>query len=74
MNKGINLLIREFKEKLVADINEAQLPISIIDLTLKDISRDIEKVVIQQVEIEKADYNKQVEDRGDIEGQVKQKK
>lgn len=60
IEKGINFASNEFKMKLVEDINNTDLPITIISSILNDLSIQIENLAIQQIQKEKLEYEEKV--------------
>ncbi len=51
--KGPNLQIAEFKERLVTTINESNLPISIVQLALFEVSAQVNAAAAQAIEAER---------------------
>lgn len=62
MQKGINLTIKEMKENLVSVINGSNLPISVIEMVLRDISAEASMANNQAVEKERQEYNAGIEE------------
>jgi hypothetical protein len=48
-----DLLVAEFKDKLVADINGSQLPSTAIAYVLQDMQQQISQLVQQQVQVQR---------------------
>lgn len=59
--KGINLQIQEFKENLSKVINESKLPIVIVQMTLGELTTQIDSIVVQALEAEHKAYEKDKE-------------
>lgn len=68
IEKGINYATSELKMKLIEDINKSNLPITIINSMLKELSVQIESLEIQQVQKEKAEYEEKVRKEKSEEG------
>ena len=56
MNKPITMQIKEFKDKIVQDINTANLPFFILDTTFRDLYNEIHMLAVEQEEKEKQEY------------------
>jgi hypothetical protein len=53
-----DLLVAEFKDKLVAEINAAQLPPTIVSYVLQDVQLQVNALVQKQVEAQKQEREK----------------
>lgn len=62
MEKGINLQIEEFRENLITTINQSNMPISVVELVLKDLFTNASLGKQQQVEKEKKDFTPTAEE------------
>jgi hypothetical protein len=56
MAKGINLQIFEMKEKILKVINDANMPIAITQMTLFELSSQVNGIAVQTIEAERKAY------------------
>ena len=56
IEKGINFAVNELEQKLIKDISESRMPISIIRLALNNLINDIKEVEKKQVIQERQSY------------------
>ena len=56
-----DLLVTEFKDKLVAAVNESKLPATAIAYVLQDVQQQVFQLVQQQVQSQKLERDKQTE-------------
>lgn len=64
MNQGINTFIKEFKENLTTDVNDALkngLPIAVVDLALDNIIMEVKGLLKETLEKEKEQTEEQPE-------------
>jgi hypothetical protein len=54
-----DLLVTEFKDKLIADINGSQLPSTAIAYVLQDVQQQISQLVQQQVQVQREQRDSQ---------------
>lgn len=62
MDKGINLQIQEFKEKLANVINESKMPIAITQMALFELTSQVNNAATQQIQIERQAFLKAQEE------------
>lgn len=69
---GINLSIDILKQNIFCAINNANLPIGVVSLVMKDITMELQNVYNKTLEQEAQELNKQIEkDKKDDDGQQK---
>ena len=56
MNKPITMQIKEFKEKIVQDINMSNLPPFVLDVVLRDLYNEIHILAVEQEAKEEQAY------------------
>jgi hypothetical protein len=65
MKKGINLQIFEMKEKITKVINEANMPVTITQMALFELSAQVNGIAAQTIEEER----KAFEEGGKVDGE-----
>lgn len=63
INKPITLVKEEFSQNLISLINESKLPLFIIEPILKEILSEVQINVKRQLEMDRAEYNKALEEQ-----------
>ena len=58
--KPLSMVKQEFIEQIVSDINNCKLPLFVIEYILQDILNTVKSTVREQSEIEKAQYEQQL--------------
>lgn len=58
MNKPITLIVNETRDKIVENINNAQLPAFCIKIILQDVLNEIEKIDNEEIQKYKNELNK----------------
>lgn len=72
---GINLSIDILKQNIFCAINNANLPIGVVSLVMKDITMELQNVYNKTLEQEAQELNKQIEkDKKDDDGDGQQEK
>ena len=66
MNKPVNLILEETKQKLSQTINESGLPAFMIELLLKDIYSQVNFLAQRDLEKSKKDYEASLKAEGGI--------
>lgn len=56
MNKPITMQIKEFKDKIVQDINTANLPFFVLDTMFRDLYNEIHMLAVEQEKKEQQEY------------------
>ena len=56
-----DLLVTEFKDKLVATVNESKLPATAIAYVLQDVQQQVAQLVQQQIQSQKLEREKQTQ-------------
>lgn len=57
--KPIIIAMNDFKQNIVKAINDAQMPIAIVNMLLKDIIMQCDQLEKQELEVTMQQYNKQ---------------
>ena len=65
MEKGIDLKVRELKNKIVDDINSEELPAVLVKYILMELLEDARNLENNMVQKEKEDYEKASNKEGD---------
>ena len=60
VTKPLSMVKQEFIEQIVSDINNCKLPLFVIEYILQDILNTVKSRVREQSEIEKAQYEQQL--------------
>lgn len=68
-NIPISLVIEELKQKLIVDINECNLPACIISMILKDLYNESNLASKQQLQMDKAEYDKALEEQAKVDSE-----
>ena len=66
MNKPVNLILEETKEKLSKTINESGLPAFLIELLIKDIHNQVVFLAQKELDKTKKDYEASLKAEGGI--------
>jgi hypothetical protein len=61
MQKGLNLQIFEMKEKITKVINESNMPITITQLALFEITSQVNSLAAQTIEAERKEFEEKKE-------------
>lgn len=62
INKSINIVISETKEKLVQVISQSQLPAAIMEMIIREVAENVYLQSKQILEQEKVQYQKMLQD------------
>lgn len=60
VTKPLSMVKQEFVEQIVSDINNCKLPLFVIEYILQDILNTVKSAVREQSEIEKVQYEQQL--------------
>ena len=62
VTKPLSMVKQEFIEQVVNDINNCALPLFVVEYILQDIINTVKSTVRQQAEMEKAQYEQQLQE------------
>ncbi len=68
MEKGFNLQVNELKENITKVVNEANLPITTIQMALFELSTQAGNIAAQTIEVERKAYEETLKKGADKDG------
>ena len=67
MDKPLSIILRDTKNSLITICNQSGLPISILDMIIQDVAKDVHTVAMQQLTKEEATYLAAIDNQVEIE-------